>query len=96
MTRKVEDPNLPPVDLANVRARFPWKKWFARKTLVLIRGTHWKGLAGSFTVTIRKAAALHGKRLAIRVLADGEVLHVTVLPASTKPRSGRVGRAVGR
>lgn len=84
---------IPPVDLSKGRARFPWRDWFGRKELVLVRGYHWKGLAGSFTITLRKAAAIHNKRVSIRVLADGEVLDVRVFdrpPAKsrrpTKPR----------
>lgn len=47
--------------------KYPWDKWFARKSFTLVRGKHYNCQPHSMGILIRLTAAKRGKRVSVSI-----------------------------
>lgn len=56
--------------------RYPWERWFARRSVVLRRGVDFDGAVHGFLGTARHAAKRMGLRLRAVIVEDSVVITV--------------------
>jgi len=70
------------------QVRYPWAKWFRRKTTVLTRGWDYHCMTYSMMAQIRNYASARGYRVSVKAieLQDTDVIEFTVTqrPGRTK------------
>lgn len=55
--------------------RYPWDRWFARRTFTLVRGRHYDCLPHGMAQMVRNAAAgpKYRLRVSVRITDDGDI-----------------------
>lgn len=56
--------------------KYPWREWFARTPLVLLRGRDFKGLPHGMARTAIQAAARHGLRVSTMIGENTVTVHI--------------------
>lgn len=76
--------NVPKVEV-KPRQKYPWDRWLARKTpVVLVKGRDFDGLARSFVVHARSVARDRGLRLSVNVVEHGNKIIFKVAGKSVR------------